>query len=377
MGMQLGTLVERLGGQLSGDATLEVAGIAPLDLAGERHLSFLSNIKLRSQAACSQAAALIVNERDAAWLTGQGSYLGSQIITPNPYAWFARAAQIFYALEQRPKPAGIHPGAVVAGSARIATSACIGPHVTIEDDVIIGERVEIDAGCFIGQGARIGDDSHLFANVTFHAGCILGQRGMIHSGAVIGTDGFGFANEAGAWIKIPQTGRVVMGDDVDIGANTTIDRGALADTVIGDGVKLDNQIQIGHNCQIGAHTAMAGCVGVAGSAKIGKYCTFGGAAMVLGHLNIVDNVHISSGSMVSRSILEAGQYTGFYPLAKNAEWEKSAAVVRNLASLRSKVRSMEKNIEILNQQLGQQPGQQSGQQPGQQPGQQRTEEEKS
>ncbi len=348
--MQLGALVERLGGHLLGNPALEVAGIAPLDLADARHLSFLSNVKLRPQAASSLAAALIVNERDAAWLAEQGSYLGSQIITPNPYAWFARAAQIFYAMEQKAKPAGIHPGAVVAESAQIAASACIGPHVTIEADAVIGERVEIDAGCFIGQGAQIGDDSHLFANVSFHARCILGQRGIIHSGAVIGTDGFGFANEAGAWIKIPQTGRVVMGDDVDIGANTTVDRGALADTIIGDGVKLDNQIQIGHNCQIGDHTAMAGCVGVAGSAKIGKYCTFGGAAMVLGHLNIVDNVHISSGSMVSRSILEAGQYTGFYPLAKNAEWEKTAAVVRNLASLRSKVRAMEKTMEKLSQQ---------------------------
>ncbi|WP_025915433.1 UDP-3-O-(3-hydroxymyristoyl)glucosamine N-acyltransferase, partial [Herminiimonas sp. CN] len=183
------------------------------------------------------------------------------------------------------------------------------------------------------------------------AGCEIGQRGIVHSGAVIGTDGFGFANEGGAWIKIPQTGRVIIGDDVDIGANTCIDRGALADTVIENGVKLDNQIQIGHNCHIGAHTAMAGCVGVAGSAKIGKYCTFGGAAMVLGHLSIADHVHVSSGSMVSRSILEAGQYTGFYPLAKNADWEKSAAIVRNLASMREKLRSLEKTVQLLTKSL--------------------------
>jgi UDP-3-O-[3-hydroxymyristoyl] glucosamine N-acyltransferase len=164
---------------------------------------------------------------------------------------------------------------------------------------------------------------------------------------VIGTDGFGFANEGGVYIKIPQTGRVVIGDDVDIGANTTIDRGALADTIIEDGVKLDNQIQIGHNCHIGAHTAMAGCVGVAGSAIIGKYCTFGGAAMVLGHLTIADRVHVGSGSMVSRSIAEPGQYTGFYPLAKNADWEKSAAIVRNLSSMREKIRALEKTIKTL------------------------------
>jgi UDP-3-O-[3-hydroxymyristoyl] glucosamine N-acyltransferase len=219
--------------------------------------------------------------------------------------------------------------------------------VTIEAGAAIRAGAAVDAGCYIGREAVIGEGTHLFANVTFHARCIIGARGIIHSGAVIGGDGFGFAVEEGVYIKIPQTGRVILGDDVDVGANTTIDRGALADTIIEDGVKLDNQIQIGHNCHIGANTAMAGCVGVAGSAKIGKNCTFGGAAMVLGHLEIVDNVHISSGSMVSRSVLEPGQYTGFYPLAKNSEWEKSAAIVRNLSSMREKIRSLEKQIKTL------------------------------
>jgi UDP-3-O-[3-hydroxymyristoyl] glucosamine N-acyltransferase len=170
---------------------------------------------------------------------------------------------------------------------------------------------------------------------------------VIQSGAVIGSDGFGFANDLGEWIRIPQTGGVRIGHDVDIGANTTIDRGALDNTVIEDGVKLDNQIQIAHNCVIGAHTAMAGCVGVAGSAKIGKHCTFGGAAMVLGHLTIADHVHVSSGSLVSRSIHEAGQYTGFYPLAKNADWAKTAAIVRNLEDMRNRLRELEKNIKPL------------------------------
>jgi UDP-3-O-[3-hydroxymyristoyl] glucosamine N-acyltransferase LpxD len=201
---------------------------------------------------------------------------------------------------------GIDPSASVDPSAQVDASAHVGPQVTIEAGAVIKAGAVIDAGCFIGREAVIGEGTHLFANATFHARCSIGARGIIHSGAVIGTDGFGFANEGGVYIKIPQTGRVVIGDDVDIGANTCIDRGALADTIIEDGVKLDNQIQIGHNCHIGAHTAMAGCVGVAGSAKIGKHCTFGGAAMVLGHLTIADNVHISSGSMVSRSMLEAG-----------------------------------------------------------------------
>ena len=205
----------------------------------------------------------------------------------------------------------------------------------------------IDAGCYIGRAARIGAATHLFAHVSVHAACEIGERCILHSGAVVGADGFGFANEGCVWIKIPQTGRVMIGDDVEIGANTTIDRGAMADTVIEDGVKLDNQIQIGHNCHIGAHTAMAGCVGVAGSARIGKYCTFGGAAMVLGHLTIADHVHISSGSLVSRSLPEAGNYTGFYPLAKKAEWEKSAAIVRNLAAMREKIRALEQTINSL------------------------------
>jgi UDP-3-O-[3-hydroxymyristoyl] glucosamine N-acyltransferase len=326
-------LVERLGGQLMGDANLEVSGIAPLTDAGVSHISFLSNSKLRAQALQSQAAAFIA----------AGSH-GARIVTHHPYVYFARAAQYFESLTAIVPAPGVHASAVVADGASIAASAHVGARVVIEAGAVIGEGAVIDAGCYIGREAVIGAHTHLFANVTFQARCVIGQRGIIHSGAVIGTDGFGFANEGGVYIKIPQTGRVVIGDDVDIGANTTIDRGALADTVIEDGVKLDNQIQIGHNCHIGAHTAMAGCVGVAGSAKIGKYCTFGGAAMVLGHLTIVDKVHVGSGSMVSRSILEPGQYTGFYPLAKNSEWEKSAAIVRNLSTMRDKIRALEKII---------------------------------
>jgi UDP-3-O-[3-hydroxymyristoyl] glucosamine N-acyltransferase len=327
---------------LVGDANLEVTGIAPLTDAGVSHISFLSNSKLRAQALQSKAAALIVSAADDAFIAA--GYSGARIVVPNPYVYFARAAQYFESLTAiRPAP-GVHATAVVAASAQVAASAHIGPRAVIEDGAVVGENAVIGAGCFIGREAVVGEDTQFFANVTFHARCQIGKRGIIHSGAVIGTDGFGFANEGGVYIKIPQTGRVMIGDDVDIGANTCIDRGALADTIIEDGVKLDNQIQIGHNCHIGAHTAMAGCVGVAGSAKIGKYCTFGGAAMVLGHLTIVDKVHVGSGSMVSRSILEPGQYTGFYPLAKNAEWEKSAVIVRNLSAMRDKIRALEKII---------------------------------
>jgi UDP-3-O-[3-hydroxymyristoyl] glucosamine N-acyltransferase len=345
MGTRLGELVERFGGQLAGDPNIEVVGIAPLTEAGASHISFLSNSKLRAQAAQSHAAALILSPLDDP--TVAASFKGARIVTTNPYAYFARAAQYFAELDEvRPAP-GIDPSASVDPSAHIDPTASIGPQATVEAGARVLRGARIDAGTFVGREAVVGEDTHLFANVSFHARCTIGARGIVHSGAVVGADGFGFAMEAGVYIKIPQTGRVVIGDDVEIGANTTIDRGALADTVLENGVKLDNQIQIGHNCHIGAHTAMAGCVGVAGSAKIGKHCTFGGAAMVLGHLEIADNVHISSGSMVSRSVLEPGQYTGFYPLSKNTEWEKSAAIVRNLASMREKIRALEKTIKAL------------------------------
>jgi UDP-3-O-[3-hydroxymyristoyl] glucosamine N-acyltransferase len=347
MGTRLGELVERLGGQLAGDPNIEVTGIAPLADAGAAHISFLSNSKFRAQAGQSQAAALIVSPNDDDTIAA--TYQGARIVTKNPYAYFARAAQYFFSLTEVIPAPGVDASATIGRDCRIDPSAHIGPHVTIEDGAEIGAGAVIGSGCFIGRQAKIGADTRFFPNVTFHSECVIGARGVLHSGAVIGTDGFGFANEGGVYIKIPQVGRVVIGDDVDIGANTTIDRGALADTIIGNGVKLDNQIQIGHNCVIGDHTAMAGCVGVAGSAIIGKHCTFGGAAMVLGHLTIVDNVHISSGSMVSRSIKEPGQYTGFYPLAKNADWERSAVIVRNLDTMRDKIRALEKQIKELSE----------------------------
>lgn len=349
MGIRLKALVELLGGHLSGDGDTEVSGIAPLDVADATQISFLSNSKLRSQAAHTRAAALILAPADDA-LIGM-DFAGARIVTPNPYAYFARTAQIFAAQRNVAPPPGIHASAVVDPAAFVAATASVGPHVVIEAGARVEDHAIVDAGCFIGRNAVVGAHSHLHARVTFHGDCRIGMRGIVHSGAVIGADGFGFANEDGAYIKIPQTGGVQIGDDVEIGANTTVDRGALSDTVIEDGVKLDNQIQIGHNVHIGAHTAMAGCVGVAGSAKIGKYCTFGGAAMVLGHLTIVDHVHISSGSFVSRSIREPGQYTGIYPLAKNADWEKSAAIVRNLNAMREKIRALEKTINLLTENL--------------------------
>lgn len=346
MSIRLEQLVERLGGQLKGDGKIAVEGISPLDVAGASHITFLSNPKFRAQAGQTQAAALILSEADDEQVQG---YAGARIITKNPYAYFARAAQWFAVLSEVVAPAGIHPSAFVDPTASVAASAVIGPHVVIEAGATVGERARIDAGSFIGRHAKVGDDTHFYARVTFHSACEIGARGIVHSGAVIGADGFGFANEAGQWIKIPQVGRVMIGDDVEIGANTTIDRGALSDTVIEEGVKLDNQIQIAHNCHIGAHTAIAACAGIAGSAKIGKYCSIGGAAMIHGHITIVDKVHVSAGTLALRSILEPGQYTGFYPITKHGDWEKSAALVRNLSTMREKIRALEKSLKTLNQ----------------------------
>ncbi len=342
MGLRLAELVERLGGQLVGDPELFVTGIAPLTDAGASQISFLSNSKFREQAGQSQAAALIVHANDDAFVAE--TYQGARIVVKNPYVYFARAAQMFEAQTAYVRPAGVHPTAWVDPAAKVHPSAHIGPKAVVEAGAVIGPGVVIDAGCYIGREAEIGEGTHFFANVTFHARCVIGKRGIIHSGAVIGTDGFGFANDGGVYVRIPQVGRVVMGDDVDIGSNTCVDRGALADTVIEDGVKLDNLIQIAHNIHIGAHTAMAACVGIAGSTKIGKYCTFGGAAMVVGHINIGDKVNISGGALVSRSISEPGQYSGSYPIAKHSDWEKSAVIVRNLPTMREKLRALEKTI---------------------------------
>ena len=345
MAIRLGELVERFGGVLTGDASTEVAAIAPLDRAGVSDISFLSNSKLRALAARSQAAAIVLAPADETEVAA--GYTGTRIVTANPYAWYARAAQYFLALRVAAPAPGVHATAAVHHSARIDPTVHIGAHVTVEAGAVVGAGAVVDAGCYIGRGAVVGEHTHFFANVSFHAHCIIGARGIVHSGAVIGGDGFGFAVDGGSYIKIPQTGRVLIGDDVDFGANTTSDRGALDDTVIEDGVKLDNQIQIGHNCRIGAHTAMAGCVGVAGSATIGKHCTFGGAAMINGHIDIVDNVHVTAATMVPNSLTEPGRYTGYFPVGRNAEWERNAVLVRNLSGMRDKIRALEQAIKRL------------------------------
>jgi UDP-3-O-[3-hydroxymyristoyl] glucosamine N-acyltransferase len=241
-------------------------------------------------------------------------------------------------------PPGIHPTAVVAASAQVHASARVGPLVVVEEGARIGPEACIGAQAFIGAGAEIGAGTRLAARTVVGERCSIGARGLVHPGAVIGADGFGFAAAGGRWEKIEQLGSVRIGDDVEIGANTCIDRGALDDTVIEDGVKLDNLVQIGHNVRVGAHTAMAGCVGVAGSARIGAHCMLGGGAIVLGHLELADHVHVSAATVVTRSILRPGLYSGVFPFDDNSAWEKNAATLRQLHALRDRLRALESRL---------------------------------
>jgi UDP-3-O-[3-hydroxymyristoyl] glucosamine N-acyltransferase len=336
--LRLDEIVARLGGRLAGDGAVRVSGIGTLDAAGSGDLSFLSNPKYRPKLAATRAAAVIVAP-DAA-----GDCPTAAIITPQPYLYFARVAQLLHP-PLRPA-AGVHPAAVVEGV--VAPSASVGANVWIGPGAIIGDEVVVEAHCSVGAGCRIGAGSWLHAGVRIYADCVVGARAIIHSGVVIGADGFGFAREAdGSWLKIPQTGRVVIGDDVEIGANTTIDRGALDDTVIEDGVKLDNQIQIAHNIHIGAHTAIAGCVGIAGSTRIGSRCTVGGAAMIIGHLEIADDVNISAGTFVAKSISKAGSYTGSVPFLEHGDWLKNFSRLRHLDGMADRIRALEARLAEL------------------------------
>lgn len=321
------------GGEVVGDPEVRVSQVATLDGGRPGTITFLANERYVAQLAGTQASAVIVGPgaRDATPLP--------RIVAANPYLAFARVATL---LNPEPAPqAAIHPSAVIHATARIGAGCEIGPHTVIEAGVRVGERCIIGAGCSVGLDTTIGDETRLFARVTVYPRCVIGRRVRLHSGVVIGADGFGIAPDAGRWVKIPQIGRVVIGDDVEIGANTTVDRGAIDDTVIEDGVKLDNQIQIAHNVRIGAHTAMAACSGVAGSARIGKHCRIGGSAGIAGHITIADHVEISAHTLISRSIEAPGTYTGAYPFEANREWRRNAAQLRHLNELAQRVRALE------------------------------------
>ncbi|MCD9028120.1 UDP-3-O-(3-hydroxymyristoyl)glucosamine N-acyltransferase [Luteimonas sp. BDR2-5] len=312
-----------------GDATVAVTGVAPLTRAGPTELAFLSNPRYRPQLAHTTAGIVVMREADA------DSYAGTALIARDPYVAYAKIAALFEPAANA--PAGVHPSAVIDPSAVVDATASIGPQVCIGANTRVGAGTRIGPGCVIGDDCVIGDGCELVARVTLVTRVRLGQRVTIHPGAVLGAAGFGLAMDAGHWINVPQLGGVVIGDDCDIGANTTIDRGALDDTVIEEDVRLDNLIQIGHNVRIGAHSALAGCVGVAGSTRIGRYCLLAGKAGVAGHLDICDKVVIHAMTMVSASITEPGEYSSGIPAQPTREWRKNAVRIRQLDSLARRI----------------------------------------
>ena len=336
----LGQLVTELGGTLMGDASTVIRHLGPLDGDAPDFIAFLANPKYRVQLATTKAACVIVSSE----VQQEAVARGAAIVTEDPYLYFARLTQ-WWSRQVRPRPTvGVHPSAVVDVTAVIGPDVTIGPLAVIEAGAIVEAGALIGAQCFVGARARIGEHSRLAPQVTVGFDCLVGARCILHSGVVIGADGFGFAPNHGRWEKIEQLGAVRIGDDVELGANTCVDRGALGDTVIENGVKLDNLVQIAHNVHIGEHAAMAGCVGVAGSARIGKHCTVGGAGMILGHLTLADNVHVSSGTLISRSVHKPGLYSGAFPFDENASWEKNAATLRQLHALRDRIRTLEKQV---------------------------------
>ena len=335
----LSEIAARLGGRVQGNAETRITQIATLEKAQSCHISFLTNSKYRAQLAGTEAGAVILSEADA-----DATDL-PRIISDNPYAYFARVSALLNPLPDA--VAGVHPAAVIGAGAQIDATASIAATAVIGEGAVIGAHSVIGEGCCVGAHTVIGSHARLYPRVVIYHGCVIGDNLIAHSGAVIGSDGFGIAMDEGRWIKIPQIGRVVIGNDVEIGANTTIDRGALDDTVIEDGVKLDNQIQIAHNVRIGAHTAIAGCVGIAGSAVIGKYCRIGGSAGILGHLQIADHVEIASFSLIGKSIREAGSYAAIFPFSKIEDWRKNAVHLRHLDDMAKRIKTMEQEIELL------------------------------
>ncbi len=337
MAITLGELAQWLGVSLQGgDPAGRVSGVATLQHAGAGDLSFLANKGYRKYLAGTQAVAVILAAEHA------GECPVAALVSANPYATYARAAALIVPRAQ--DRTGVHPTAMLEAGCQVDASAWIGPHCSIENGAVIHAGVQIAGGCFIGKDSRIGAYSRLSPNVVVCHGVSIGERVNIHAGAVIGSDGFGLAREGGKWLNVPQLGSVRIGNDVEIGANTTVDRGALEDTVLEDGVRLDNQIQVAHNVYIGAHTAIAGCVGISGSARIGRHCMIGGGAGIVGHLEITDNVIITGMTMVTKSITEPGIYSSGVPAQDNDSWNRNYARFRQLDRLARKVQALERRL---------------------------------
>jgi UDP-3-O-[3-hydroxymyristoyl] glucosamine N-acyltransferase len=328
--LTLGEIVARLGGEAVGDPGTRLTGVATLDSAGPAHIAFLANPKYRARLATTRAGAVILGpgDRDAGSMP--------RIVSANPYAYYARTVALFH--PEEPARPGIHPFAQVDGSANVDATAEIGAFVVIGAGSSIGPRARIGEHASIGRNVSVGEGTRLHPRVTLYDGCSVGARCILHSGAVVGADGFGQARGEGRWIKIPQVGGVRIGDDVEVGANTTIDRGALDDTVIGDGVKLDNQIQIAHNVVIGAHTVIAGCTGISGSVTIGRDCMIGGGVGIVGHLSICDGVTVTGFTFVTKSITEPGTYSSGMPFMPHAQYLRNAVHLRRLDELAARIK---------------------------------------
>ncbi|WP_159655246.1 UDP-3-O-(3-hydroxymyristoyl)glucosamine N-acyltransferase [Vibrio atypicus] len=335
--ISLAELATITGGELHGDANAMVTMVAPMDKAQEGHVTFLSNPKYAKHLANCQATVVMVKEAQREACTGNA------LVVADPYVAFAKVAQ---ALDTTPAPATlIAPSAVVADDAMVGENVSIGANAVIESGVVLGDNAVIGAGCFIGKNAKIGAYTKLWSNVSIYHEVVLGEHCLVQANTVIGSDGFGYANEKGEWIKIPQLGTVVIGNRVEIGSCTTIDRGALEDTIIEDNVILDNQLQIAHNVQIGYGTAMAGGTIVAGSTKIGKYCIIGGGTVINGHIEIVDGVTITGMGMVMRGISDKGMYSSGIPLQPNKEWRKTATRVHRIDDMNKRLKAVEKLLE--------------------------------
>ena len=327
-------LTERFGGEVAGDAAARVRRVATLESASAGDIAFLANERYLPQLKTTRATAVILGKAT------RGATALPRIVCANPYAYFARVSGFLN--PPAPARAGVHRTATVDKSATLGRGVEIGPRAVVAARANVGASSVIGAGAYVGEGTVIGAETKLHPGVVVYHQCVIGARVIVHSGVVIGSDGFGIAMDGERWIKVPQIGRVVIGDDVEIGANTTVDRGAIGDTVIEDGVKLDNQIQVGHNVRIGAHTAIAACAGIAGSARIGRYCRIGGAAGIAGHIVLADNVEISAHTIIMKSINQPGTYSGAYPSQPNAEWRRNAAQLRHLNELAQRLRALEK-----------------------------------
>ena len=337
MGYSLRDIADELGATVHGDESCRIDHVATLADAGPGSISFLANRRYRPQLLSTRASAVIL----------EPEFLSScpvaALVVSNPYLGYARVAALL--APTLPIRGGIHPTAFVSETATVDASACIGPQAVVEDDTTVGARSFIGPGCIIDRGASIGADCLLRANVSICHDVRIGDRVLLHPGVVIGADGFGIANDGGVWVKVPQLGAVVIGNDVEIGANTTVDRGALADTVIEEGVKLDNLIQVGHNVRIGAHTAIAAGVAIGGSATIGKRCTIGGAASVAGHLEIADDVHLTATSAVPNTISEPGLYSSGMPIQDNRSWRRNVVRMRQLDDMAKRLKKLEKELD--------------------------------